>query len=391
MRAYIIKGEKKIEPFNEYPRDCLIKNKKLSTLQKEILRDINLELVFVQGTSQINDKDDYLIVNDNVYFTRRLLEEFIIRSQKQQSGTVCALKSGVSALRTIIATQDVRIYPDYIDYDLCYVPEKRFRGESRSLIINPESIYTGISMPQHICGSEKYLIPITEKAIIQIDHWVNLWTANIFALLEKVAILGKTSKFKLVVSAFKSRSFNRWKILSRLNEIGRNCDIHPTAYVEGSIIGDNVTIGAGAIIRESIIDRNAFVGNGVVVEGSVIGARSTIYTGHIIFSVLFSGVFTVAQMVSASLIGKNTFIGSGVILTDFRLDGRNVMVIKNEAKVDTGNQFVGSCLGHGVYLGSGCIIAPGRMIQQGIRIMPDKNRIISSCNHDVPGFRSIKR
>jgi acetyltransferase-like isoleucine patch superfamily enzyme len=391
MRAYIIQSKKKIEPFNEHPRDCLIENKKLITLQNEVLRSIGLELIFIQAASQINDLDEHLTLSDNLYFTRSLLEEFIIESQKRRSETICALKSNIITLRTVVATQDVKIYPDRVEYNLYYSPKQKLREKCEPLIINSEQIYTGISIPQHICGNERYLIPITEKAIIQIDHWVNLWAANIIALLEKIAKLKKTSKIKLIVLALKSRSFNQWKMLSQLNKIGRNCDIHPTAYIEGSIIDDNVIIGAGSIIRESIIGKNAFVGNGVVIEGSVVGARSTIYTGHIIYSVLYPGTFTVAQMVSASLIGKNTFIGSNVTLTDFRLDGQSVIVIKGGVKVNTGNQFIGSCLGHGVYLGSGCIIAPGRIIQQGVCIAPNKNRMISSCNHDVPGFRFIKR
>jgi len=185
-------------------------------------------------------------------------------------------------------------------------------------------------------------------------------------------------------------SFNRWKILSQLNKIGEKCDIHPTAYIEGSTIGDNVTVGAGAIIKESVIGKDAFIGNGVIIEESVVGEKSTILSGHILYSVLYPGTFTVTQFISASLIGRDTFLGAGVNLADFRMDGKSVMVMRDGIKVDTGNTFVGVCMGHEVYLGAGCIVAPGRIIPNGMRITPEKDRIIEKPNQDMPGFRSIK-
>ena len=83
-------------------------------------------------------------------------------------------------------------------------------------------------------------------------------------------------------------------------------------------------------------------------------------------------------------------MGGGVILTDFRLDGKSVMVMKDGIKVDTENTFIGACLGHEVYLGTGCIVAPGRIIPKGMRITPDKERIIEKPDQNMQGFRSIK-
>ena len=73
-------------------------------------------------------------------------------------------------------------------------------------------------------------------------------------------------------------------------------------------------------------------------------------------------------------------MGANITLTDFRFDNKNILVDKNGIKVDSGNIFLGSCLGHEVYLGSGCIIAPGRMIPNGLRIVLEKGRIFTSAN-----------
>ena len=96
-------------------------------------------------------------------------------------------------------------------------------------------------------------------------------------------------------------------------------------------------------------------------------------------------------MISASIIGKDCFIGSGVVLTDFRLDNKNITVMKNGLKVDTGNIFLGCCLGNNVYLGSGCVIAPGRVISNDLHISLDKEKIITKIDQDnkTLGFQII--
>jgi len=109
------------------------------------------------------------------------------------------------------------------------------------------------------------------------------------------------------------------------------------------------------------------------------------------FSVFCQSVFSVAQMISASFVGRDSFVGSGVILTDFRLDGNNVIVLKDGVKIDSGSTFLGCCLGNNVYLGSGCVVAPGRTIPCGLHIVLEKGRIIAGGNTEqiIGGFRLI--
>ena len=392
MRAYIVQTQKQIAPFGDHLRDCLIRNKTLMALQKETLLSLGLEPVLIPDACEVDDPGEYVIFDDSLYFTRELLKEFIVRSRRERKRTTCALKSGITTLRSVIATQEVKIGANHVEYGLHYLPKEKSKGEYHPVVIEPDQVYAGIPMPEQICGNEKYLVPLTERFIIQIDHWVNLWSANISTLLEEAAKLQKTSKIKLALLALRARSLNQWKILAQCNKIGRNCQIHPTAYIEASTIGDHVTIEAGAIIRQSVIGNGTFISNGVIVEESVIGEKNTILDGHIMYSVLYPGISTSAQRVVTCLIGKGTLIGGSVTLTNFRFDGKNVTVIKDGAKVDTGNKLIGSCLGHGVYLGAGCIIAPGRTIPGGIRITPEETRVIRACSpdQDVPGFRLIK-
>jgi len=390
MKAYIVQGRKLIEPFNELPRDCFIGNKALATLQKETFLRFGIEPLFIETSQQIDDLDDCIVVDDNVYFTPELLVEFITRSRQQKRNTVCALKRGITTCRTLSGIQNVTDRGTYVEYNLRYLGGERFREKDYvPIIIDSDQCCEYFTIPKHICDNEKYLIPLTDKFVIQIDHWVNLWAANIITALMMATKLQRKSKIELFLIALKTCSLSRWKILSRMNIIGRNCDIHPTAYIEGSVVGEGVKIGAGVVIRQSIIGRGAFIGNGVTIEESVVGEKSTILHGHILYSVLCSGVFSVAQMISASFVGRNSFVASGATLTDFRLDGKNVTILKEGLQINSGNKFLGCCLGNDVYLGSGCVVAPGRMIPNGMHISLEKDRIIVDCNPDriTNGFR----
>ena len=380
MKAYMVRTTKVIDPFGEHPGACLILNKKLSDVQQRALKDLGLLLEVTNDASLVKDPDEHILFEDSLFFTPELLLEFISKSRKARATTVCALKPGISTLRSVVATQDVRVHSDRVEYGLTYQPKEDLRGPTIPVVIDPDRFFEFLPMPEHIFGGREYRIPLTDLGIVSVDHWTNLWAANMFGLLTEGAKLKKASKPKLIGLALRAGSFNQWKVLRQTNRIGRHCDVHPTAYVEGSQIGDNVRIGAGAIVRECLVGDGTFIGNNVTVELSVVGENCTIINGCTIeYSVAYPGALINSRFMNASVCGRDTFVGDGVTFADFRFDGKPVTVMKNGVKVDTGNTFVGSCLGHGVYLGSGCVVAPGRAIPNGLRISPEKQRVIGGC------------
>jgi carbonic anhydrase/acetyltransferase-like protein (isoleucine patch superfamily) len=392
MKAYMLQSNKNIEPLNEHPRDCLIINRKLSELQEEVLRASEHVIEFTPAISDINDPEEHIIFVDSLFFTRELLDEFIAKSRESNKHTICAAKPGITTLRTVTNTQDVSIYPDRIEYGLHYVPAHQQNEVPTPIIINLDQFYEAFPMPEHIFGGKDYSIPASDSLIAQIDHWTNLYAISIAVILSEGAKLRKTSKLKQLQMALKARSSNKWQVLSKLNQIGGNCDIHHTAYIEGSTIGNNVRIGAGSVIRESIIGDNSYIGNNVTSEMAVIGEECNVRNGAVVqYSVLYPGTFTMSRLISLSLCGRNTFLGDGVVLSDLRLDKKPVTVIKDGKQIDTENTFIGSCLGHGVYLGAGCVVAPGRIIPNETRITPDNYRMISKCNPDqeIDGYKKI--
>lgn len=392
MKAYIIATNKAITPFNEHPRDCLIVNKPLRQWQDEAFRKLTLPTAEVGDAAQVQDADEHLILADSLYVNADLLTEFISRSRALKQRTVCALKPGIATQRTIVNTQDVQVHDDRVEYQLQYVPAGEGSKQAVPVIINADRFSELLPMPEHMLGEPGYGIPLPEKLVIQIDHWTNLWSANIATLLAPAATLKKMPKWKLLPTALKARSMNQWKVVSKLNKIGRNCDIHPTAYVEGSVLGNNVTVGAGSVVRESCLGDHASVENNCTINFAVLGDGSYIADRTTVrYSVVYPDTFIGFSTLSCVLIGRGCFIGDATVLTDLRLDGKCTTVRKGDKVIDTDNRILGSCLGHGAYLAAGTILAPGREIPCGLRIAPEASRVLqrADCVESMPGFRQI--
>lgn len=394
MKAYMMESRRRIEPFGDHPRDCLIVNKPLKGHHLEVLKALKIDLAAVAHESDIRDKDEHLIFGDHLYFTPELLKEFISRSRRARSRTVAALKPGLGTLRTVAGTQEVAVFPERVEYDLRYAPAGRAEGQCQPIVIDPGPLRDGIPFPSHLFGSPSYDVPLTDRLITQIDHWTNLWSASIATLLAEGARLKNGPKLRLLKLALKARSANQWKVLCQINKFGRGCDIHPTAYVEGCTIGNNVKIGAMAVVRESVVGDGAYIANNAAVELSVIGDHCALQGGSVVqYSVLYPGVLTTTHFINASMCGRDSVVAAGAVPTDFRFDGNSVTVMKDGARVDTGNSFLGACLGHGVYVGSGCIVAPGRAVPNGLRIVLADDRMLTSLDSAdaIKGFRIVRR
>jgi carbonic anhydrase/acetyltransferase-like protein (isoleucine patch superfamily) len=291
----------------------------------------------------------------------------------------------------MVATQDVKIHADRVEYDLRYMPTQKLRGEPVPIVIDAEQFSQVIPMPEHVRGSQPYRMPLTDILLIQVDHWTNLWAANMATRLAEVARLMKAPKLKLLGLAIKARSLNKWKVLHQVNKIGKNCDIHPTAYIEGSTIGDNVIIGAGSVVRISVIGDGSAIGSNVTIESSILGEECTVNSGcTVFFCVLYPRAVSSSRLLLTSTCGRDTFISDLAGLADFRFDGKRIEVMKNGVPVNIGVINLGACLGHGVYLGGGCGVAPAIAIPNGLRILP-KKPLIGEVSPDgtIPGHRII--
>jgi bifunctional UDP-N-acetylglucosamine pyrophosphorylase/glucosamine-1-phosphate N-acetyltransferase len=121
--------------------------------------------------------------------------------------------------------------------------------------------------------------------------------------------------------------------------IGNNCEIGPNCYIRADTsIGDNCRIGNGCEIK-----------NSVIMSGTKIPHLS--YVGD-------------------SVIGENCNLGAGTIIANRRLDGKEISVVINGEKINTGRRKLGAMIGAGTQIGINVSINPGTIIPPNSKIYP---------------------
>lgn len=121
--------------------------------------------------------------------------------------------------------------------------------------------------------------------------------------------------------------------------IGEDVDIRPGAYLRGGVwIGDGCTVGAHTEVKRSIL---------------LPGAKAP----HL-------------NYVGDSILGAGVNLGAGTILSNFRHDGREVLITTPEGKLSTGRRKLGAILGDGVNTGCNCVLHPGVVVGAGTDIYP---------------------
>jgi NDP-sugar pyrophosphorylase family protein len=137
-------------------------------------------------------------------------------------------------------------------------------------------------------------------------------------------------------------------------QIGPGTVIEPGAFIQGPArIGANCEVRAGAYIRENVLAG----------DGCVLGHASEFKN-----CVLFNGVQAMHfNYVGDSLLGHRAHLGAGVVLSNFKVGGTPIRV----GEIETGLVKLGTVLGDGADIGSGCVLNPGSIIGRGSVLYPN--------------------
>lgn len=200
-----------------------------------------------------------------------------------------------------------------------------------------------------------------DAVIHQVDHWTHILRINWIAMAATIArekrrfeerfFLMKIALILLVWSRARF-SLNPFKLASALNQIGKDCIIHPTAVVEGAVLGDGVNIGPFAVVRGSVIGAGAKIEEYAVVNMSAVGPGARIgRRGTCNLCVLYPGAFFGAgNGYQACVFGRDSFAAWTTTVFDLSFD-KHVKVMKDGQRVDSGTFFLGAAVGHRARIG----------------------------------------
>ncbi len=119
--------------------------------------------------------------------------------------------------------------------------------------------------------------------------------------------------------------------------VGPDCEIRPGAYVRGGCwLGSRCVVGASTEVKRAIF---------------LDGARAP----HLAY-------------VGDSVLGREVNLGAGTILSNFRHDGREIVIRNGDELLPTGRRKLGALLGDGVATGCNSVLNPGTIVGAGSRI-----------------------
>jgi NDP-sugar pyrophosphorylase family protein len=139
--------------------------------------------------------------------------------------------------------------------------------------------------------------------------------------------------------------------------IGRGARIAPGVVLEGPLwLGEDVEIRTGAYVRGGCwIGDHCRVGANTEVKRSILLAHAK--APHL-------------NYVGDSILGSDVNLGAGTVLSNFRHDGKQIVVPDGAARIATGRRKLGALLGDGVKTGCNSVLHPGVIVGRDTEIYP---------------------
>jgi len=404
MKAYILRTDTLISPFQDAPGQALVLNRSIGERQEETLRKLGLEPERIESTDQVRAKE-YLLFPDYVYCSAKLLKAFLKAVRKHGECRRLALEANAQ-VEMALPMQDLDTLPPRAEggpevhaFDLFLVRDGGDPSLDRLRGLPPEVVPVFMKVfevepPFYLRVEKKNRIGLSGSYCMHVKHWTHVYLLNFNAL---TGLPFEWFPRKLlwflwrVLTAF---SLNPFNIMRRLVIQGKKCSIHPTARIEASVLGNNVSVGAGAVVRGSYLGDGVRISEGAKVFGSIVGDGSEV-TWHSILnlSLLYPRACVGIPGLQTVFVGRETFVSSMAFVIDVKFQGGTIGVRHQGRTVNTRLTTLGPCFGHRVRIGAGVSINCGREIPNDTAIIQDQEPLLSRMPEPPapPGIYTVKQ
>jgi NDP-sugar pyrophosphorylase family protein len=176
-----------------------------------------------------------------------------------------------------------------------------------------------------------------------------------------------------------------WEVLDRIGHYlqsrlqpGIEGILRGSPWIEGAVF-----IGAGTVVDSGVhiqgpawIGRNCRVSHGAYIRGNVIVGDGCVLGNSCEFknAVLFNEAKVPHySYVGDSVLGYRAHLGAGAILSNFRLDGGEIVVRDGAMSTATGRRKFGAIVGDRAEVGSQAVINPGSLLGRDSVVYPLTN------------------
>ncbi len=171
--------------------------------------------------------------------------------------------------------------------------------------------------------------------------------------------------------------------------IDRTAEVHPTAVIEGSVVGPGARVGAHSVVRYSVVGAGARLHDGAKVELSVVGPGAWLMHDLVLYrSVAETGAFLIHGPYQFSYFARDSG-AFATIMMDYRPDAKPIQVKTPRGLKPYPGRFLGSVVGERSRTLGGSLLAPGRIVPPDTWLAPDPAGIHLMEDADPPPRRPL--
>jgi hypothetical protein len=395
MKAYVYATGAVIPPFNDPVGQMPVLNVPLDDYRRQELSCLVDAVVPVQDPAEI-PPEKCLILGDDCFVTRFFLRRLLRQHERTGAGGQAGVPEGpYTAEKGGLDSFSWRSLPG--DGRAAAFPLWLWSGGAVSrealaeapLLLVEQQVRVFVPDAFRVAEEEDLKLVVTREGILALRHWSRLPDINQLAFTAWWADFRPRNLAWFLWKGLSALSLNKWKILGRVNKIGRGCDLHPTATVELSVLGDGVTLAPYAHVVGSFVGAGSRVESHAHVMGSVLGERSFVsYKSSVVSEVTFPEALASPPGAHCGVLGRKSRAMTGSYIYDTKLDPRGLQEIKvlhRGQLVSSGRRFLGMALGHGSILGAGTYFQSGLEVPNNVVIVRDREQVISKAGHAQGG------
>ncbi|MHB1035074.1 MAG: hypothetical protein ACYC35_10380 [Pirellulales bacterium] len=385
-------------------------NRSLDQTQREVLESLGYTVREADGPAAI-EHFPCLVVSDDVYFTYHAMAGFLREVRRRQGRNAAARKAGawpecanyraglaVSELTErflprlqgpLVCGEDGTQHRAYGVYFLRHLDSQRPLEDQAEVVPVPYA-FRRLRPRAHrfFEPSGRFSIPISLVAFFPVQHWAALVAVNLLGMSSFLLRQARSRPWDMLTlpcrMLCRAGSVRPSRLAGKLYLAGRGCRIHPSAHLEAAVLGNGVRVGPNAVVRGAVIGSRSEIGPGAIVEGSSLGERVGV-SGNVILrcSVVLDEANIGAAFTQLSVVGRSTAMCPGSGIYDFNLRG-DVPVSFQGRTVATGSRLLGSCLGHGAFLGPEVPLASGQEVPNGCVLIRNPRMLVGNVEDGLP-------
>lgn len=361
MKAFVVANPRPLPPFQKPASQVRFKDGTLRERLEAQLRAAKCEVVAVDAPpSPVPARS--IVVSDDVVLSQKLLKRFLAAIPDRSKSYQLEIESGrfrMIAVRSEPASWKLLPLTYHGDGDATPEP---LRMQPKVVLEVTEGLPARV---QHITDICVYAFDIWA---VTVAYWFDLTTATSLYCREYAA--GTIMPFRgrvpdRIVDWFAKTPF----FMNRTNSIGKRCRIHPTAILQGCVIGDDVEIGPFCYLRSAVIGDRTILRERCSVKVAYLGPGTFLGGTDIINCYIGAETTIVAPMLYHLVFGERGFLSGGCGFADFIIGASSIPVTIEGKQVQSGLPWLGSGVGDDVWIGANMIFAPGRTIPDGTQLL----------------------